>query len=275
VISGRTRIFGLVGHPVRHSLSPEIHTALFARLGVDAIYVAFDVDPRRAGHVAQAVRTLDLVGVNLTAPFKEAVLPHLDELTIAAREAGAVNVVINIDGTLTGYNTDGAGLLASLDEELGLDPAGRRCVVLGAGGTGRAVASSLVVAGARVTLLNRNAPRAQRAAEAIGCEAGELLPAAFARAAEGAELVVSCVAAGAEALIESLPVEPLAPGAVWVDVNYWMAEPPRFAAARARGLRTLGGLGMLLHQAALSFELFTGYPVRAQDLRDVLEGRAG
>ncbi|MBK7759998.1 MAG: hypothetical protein IPI35_27060 [Deltaproteobacteria bacterium] len=110
-----------------------MHNALFGKLSLDAVYLAFDVDPRRAEGVTDAIRTLDLVGVNLTVPFKERVLPHLDHVTIAAEEAGAVNVVINVDGWLTGYNTDGEGLLGALAEEHGFNAKAQRCVVLGAG----------------------------------------------------------------------------------------------------------------------------------------------
>lgn len=268
-ISGRTRIFGLVGHPVRHSLSPEMHTTLFQRLGLDAVYVAFDVDPRRADRVADAIRTLDLVGVNLTVPFKEAVLPHLDHLTIAAREAGAVNVVINVDGHLTGYNTDGAGLLASVVEEHGFEPAGTRCAVLGAGGAGRAVAATLAQH-AEVTLFNRTLSRAERAARELGLSAAPLTSEAF---SEPYDLVVNCLGGGAEALVEALPIAHLPETGIWVDANYWQPDPPRLRACAERGLRTSTGLGMLIHQGALSFELFTGHPVEASELREILGAR--
>lgn len=281
MISGRTRIYGLVGHPVRHSLSPAMHNALFARLGLDAVYLAFDVDPRRADGVTDAIRTLDLVGVNLTVPFKERVLPHLDHVTIAAEEAGAVNVVINVDGWLTGYNTDGEGLLGALAEEHSFHAKGRRCVVLGAGGAGRAVASALAAAGAQeVALLNRDLARAERAAAQLGerhprcaLHGAPLHPGWFGELAERADLVVNCLGAGTEALVESLPIAPLPSTAIWCDINYWMSAPPRLSACAARGLRTSGGLGMLVHQGALSFELFTGYPIAASELRDTLEAR--
>ena len=267
MISGHTRIFGLVGHPVRHSLSPEMHTALFRKLGLDAVYVAFDVDPDRAGAVADAIRTLDLVGVNLTVPFKERVLPHLDHLTTAAREAGAVNCVINVDGHLTGYNTDGAGLLGALDEEHGFDAKGAVVAVLGAGGAGRAVASSLSAAGAEVHLLNRTVARAQAACDVIAAKPGPLTPEGFRRPFD---LVVNCLGGGAEALVSALPLDHLPQTAIWCDINYWMKDPPQVAEASARGLRTSTGLGMLLHQGALSFELFTGHPVEPSELREVL-----
>ena len=122
MISAQTRLYGLIGHPVRHSLSPAMYNELFRRFGLDARYLAFDVDPRRSDRVSDAIRTLDLVGVNLTVPFKERVLPQLDHMTQAAREAGAVNVVICVDGWLTGYNTDGEGLLRSLLESGVRDP---------------------------------------------------------------------------------------------------------------------------------------------------------
>ena len=266
MISGRTRIFGLVGHPVRHSLSPEMHTALFQRLGLDAVYVAFDVDPARADRVADAIRTLDLVGVNLTVPFKERVLPHLDHLTIAAREAGAVNVVIHVDGHLTGYNTDGAGLVASLAEEHGFDPADTRCAVLGAGGAGRAVAASLAQS-AEVTLFNRTLARAEAAAADLGLTAAPFEDFGD----QPFDLVVNCLGGGAEELVEALPIERLPDSAIWVDANYWNPRPPRLAACQARGLRTSTGLGMLVHQGALSFELFTGHPVEASELRSILQ----
>ena len=265
-ISGHTRVFGLIGHPVRHSLSPRLHSALFKRLGLDAVYVAFDVHPDRAAGVSDAIRTLDLAGVNLTAPFKERVLPHLDRLTIAAEEAGAVNVVINVGGHLTGYNTDGEGLILSLEEDLGRRPAGARCAVLGAGGAGRAVAASL--GARRVVILNRTEARAREACAhlarrmpGVPFESGPLNPAAFDALAPRLDLVFNCLGPGAERTVEAFPVAGLPPSAAWCDINYWMDEPPRMAACAARGLSTLDGLGMLLHQGALSFELFTGHPI--------------
>lgn len=278
MISGRTRVFGLVGHPVRHSLSPGMHNALFHQLGLDAVYVAFDVDPRRAGAVAEAIRTLDVVGVNLTVPFKEAVLPQLDTVTLAAQEAGACNVVINLDGHLTGYNTDGEGLVNALDEEHGFDPRGQQALVLGAGGSGRAVAAALAARGAaQVTLCNRDPRRAEQACGQLGARLpgcrfmpAALEPAAFAREAPAVALVVNCLGGGAEAAVRALPIAALPPTAIWCDINYWMKEPPQLAACAARGLRTSNGLGMLLHQGALSFELFTGQPVEVAALRRIL-----
>ncbi len=283
-ISGHTRVFGLIGHPVRHSLSPRMHTALFSRLGLDAVYLAFDVHPDRADRVADAIRTLDLCGVNLTVPFKERVTPSLDHATQAVREAGSSNVVTNVDGELTGYNTDGEGLVRAVEEEHGWKPLGRRCLVLGAGGAGRAVAASLAAAGAaRVCLLNRTVGRAERAAAPLAGfgHPAELVgralhPDVVGEEAPTADLVVNCLGAGAEGLVETFDVLSLPDRAVWVDTNYWMRVPPALEACRRRGLRTSTGLGMLIHQGALTFELFTGHPIEARELRTILgDGRLG
>lgn len=278
-ISGRTRVYGLIGHPVRHSLSPTMHSHLFGSIGLDAVYLGFDVHPSAADRLADAIRTLNLAGVNLTVPFKERVLPHLDRVTRAAQEAGACNLVTNVDGFLTGYNTDGEGLVRSLAAEHGLTPRGLRCVVLGAGGAGRAVAASLGAAGAlAVTFLNRTPSRARDAVDHLRAWLPgvrfDWLPLdgdAMVRAAIGCGLVVNCLGAGGEDPVRGFPVHALPPDAVWVDTNYWMADPPALDACARRGLRTSTGIGMLIHQGALSFELFTGYPVDAEALRPALE----
>jgi shikimate dehydrogenase len=278
-VTGATRLFGLVGHPVRHSLSPAMHNRLFAALGIDAVYVAFDVAPDRAGAVADAIRTLDVHGCNLTVPFKGAVFGHLDRVTRAAEEALAANVIIQHHGFLTGYNTDGEGFVRSYEEELGPLPAGCRAVVLGSGGAGRAIAAALADRGAeRIVLLNRSVEQAEDAAAhlrryfpGVHLEAGPLTRTGFVHAARGAHLAVNCTAGPARAMIEAMPVpEALPRTAPWCDINYWMPAPPHVAALRAEGRPTLEGLGMLVHQGALSFELFTGLPVGTPMLRALL-----
>ncbi len=273
-VTGATRVYGLIGHPVRHSLSPAMYNTLFVRFGIDAVYVALDVHPEDADGVASAIRTLDFVGVNLTVPFKERVMPHLDRCTVAATEAGAVNVVTAVDGTLTGYNTDGEGFVRSLAEEGGPPIQGCSAVVLGAGGAARAVASTLVDRGAgQVQILNRTLARAQAAAAALPGEvgAGSLDPETFAAAAAGAHLVVNCTSGTAGPQIAELDPGVLTAGASWVDINYWMDMPPLQAACEAAGVRFHSGIGMLAHQGALAFELFTGHPVTGAEILETLE----
>ena len=279
MISAHTRLFGLVGHPVRHSLSPPMYNELFRRLGIDAVYVAFDVHPERADSVADAVRTLDLVGVNLTVPFKERVVPFLDHLTVAAEEAGAVNTVISVEGFLTGYNTDGEGLVRSLGHGVGAWLPRTRAVVLGAGGTGRAVASALLDRGVpEIVLLNRSLDRAEAAGHRLRERfpraqvwTGRLEPGVFARLAGGASLVVNCTAGPGWQEVAALDPAVLAPESTWIDANYWMREPPLAEACEAVGHRFVTGHQMLMHQGALAFELFTGHPVEVDEIRGILE----
>lgn len=277
MITGKTRIFGLLGHPVRHSLSPAMHNELFRRKRIDAIYVAFDVGPEDRDRVGDAIRTLALAGVNLTVPFKESVVPSLDRLSAEAQAAGAVNVVVREGAELVGHNTDGVGWARALKEELGLEPAGKVGVVLGAGGSGRAVAAAMAAAGARrVVVLNRTPARADRAARVLGerfpachVDAGPLD--AFAAYAPEVDLVVNCTAGEGAPAVAALDVRGLRPGTAWTDANYWMADPPQLAACAARGVRIQRGIGMLIHQGALSFRLFTGVAVDSDTIRGVLD----
>lgn len=277
MITGKTRVFALVGHPIRHSLSPAMHNELFRRKGIDAVYVALDVKPELAESVAGSIRTLALAGCNLTVPFKERVLPALDGLSEAAHCAGAVNVVLNRDGRLEGHNTDGEGYLRALREELGIDPAGRDCAILGAGGTGRAVAAAL--AGAKVAsvcFFNRSPERAEAAVAALAprfpgvrFESASLDAAAFRARPWG--VVVNCLSGQGMDALRALDVSHLPRGAAWTDANYWMADPPQLVACAGRGVRIQRGIGMLMHQGALSFELFTGVPVDTDTIRGVLD----
>jgi len=250
-----------------------MYNTLFARFGIDAVYVALDVHPENADQVADAIRTLDFVGVNLTVPFKERVMPQLDRCTQAAVEAGAVNVVTSVQGTLTGYNTDGEGFSRSLAEEGGPSIDGASAVVLGAGGAARAVASTLVDRGAaRVTILNRTVSRAQATAEALGGDVawGGLTVDGFDSAARGAQIVVNCTSGPARDRVACFDPSVLAAGASWVDINYWMENPPLQAECQAASVRFHDGIGMLAHQGALAFELFTGHPVSGAEIRQIL-----
>lgn len=277
MITGHTKVFALVGHPIQHSLSPAMHNELFRRQGIDAVYVALDTEPKRADQVGQAIRALGLSGCNLTVPFKERVLDALDALSPAAEAAGAVNVIVNESGRLVGHNTDGEGYLRALREELGIDPRGAHCAVLGAGGTGRAVAAALAGAGAsRITLFNRTAVRAEIAVTRLAGRFPQVtvLAASLNRAAFSAQqftVVVNCLSGPGAPAAGQLDVQHLAAGGVWTDANYWMADPPQLAACAARGLRIQRGIGMLMHQGALSFGLFTGIAVDADTIRGVLD----
>ena len=262
MITGHTRAAGVIGTPIRHSLSPAIFNAAFAAGGLDWTYLAFEVPEGAAGLALGGMRALGLEGLSVTMPHKAAVLDGLDELSPDAEALGAVNCISRRGGTLRGDNTDGPGLVDSLRGDEGIDVAGLRTVVVGAGGAGRAVARALGGAGAReVVIVNRSLDAAERAVALAGAAArvGQ------AEDVSGADLVVNATPLGMGVVVttagehEPLPVDPdrLGSGQVVVDLVYHPHVTPLLAVARERGLRGINGLGMLIHQAAHAFRLWT------------------
>lgn len=276
-VSGATSVVGIIGRPVAHSLSPLMHNRAFAHLGMDWVYVPFEVREGELAAAAAGLRALSVKGVNVTVPHKTSVLPYLDELTPEAAAVGAVNTVINRGGRLVGDNTDGIGFVRSLREEAGFDPRGRRAVVLGAGGAARAVAMALAWAGCeRIVVVNRTESKARALADAVarqGAEASGLPLAreALAEVVAEADLLVQATTLGM-AGNPGLPVDAdwLRPPLLVADVVYTPLETPLLRAAKARGCAVLPGWGMLLYQGAEAFERWTGVPAPTTVMREVL-----
>lgn len=267
-LSGRTRVVGVIGDPVVHSLSPTLHNAAFEALGLDWVYVAFPVPRGRGAEAVAAVPALGLAGFNVTMPHKEDVAGACHELTADAAALRSVNTVVaRPDGRTLGDSTDGPGFLDALaDEAIGVD--GRPVLVLGAGGAARAVVLALGHAGAAVTVAARR-PDAAEAAAALAPDAGAVPigavdPSAFA-------VVVNATPLGMSGG-DTLPVAPesLHAGQAVVDLVYHPADTPLLTAARAQGATAVNGLGMLLHQAARSFTLWTGEPAPLDAMRDAV-----
>lgn len=272
-LSGATRLAAVIGHPVIHSLSPAIHNAAFAATGLDWVFVAFDVAVGDVRGALEGTRALGIAGLSVTMPHKAAVAELVDELTPAAASLGAVNCVVNRHGHLLGDNTDGAGFLRGLADDSGHSVSGRRCLVVGAGGAARAVVLACAEAGAEeVVVLNRNRQRGEAAAELAG-ERGRIgEPGDVARA----EMVVNATPIGMGD-DQRLPLDPsaLSPGQVVVDLVYHPAETPLLRAARRRGLGAHNGLSMLVHQAAVAFERWTGTTAPVEAMRDAVSRRLG
>jgi shikimate dehydrogenase len=270
MITGRTRVAAVIGHPVRHSRSPAIHNAAFAATGLDWVYVACDVAPGRGGDAVRAAATLGLAGLNVTMPHKTDAAAACDDLTPAAAALRSVNtVVVRDDGTVLGDSTDGEGFLRSLADR-GLDPAGRTVLLLGAGGAARAVAAALVARGAQVAVAARRPEARDALVVAVpGTGTAEWPtdgPAPF-------DVVVNATPIGMGD-DPSLPVEP-APGQWIVDLVYHPFETPLLRRARDVGAPTVDGLGMLVHQAALAFEQWTGVPPPLDAMRAAATATAG
>jgi shikimate dehydrogenase len=263
-ITGKTRVVGVWGHPVSHSRSPVMHNAALAALGLDWVYVPFDVDPIRVEAAVAAVRALGLIGINVTVPLKEAILPYLDEIDPAARVVGSVNTIHNRDGRLYGTSTDGPGFLNAL-RAVGQDVEGRRVYLLGAGGSARAVAFALAARGVRVQIANRTAERAAALAAAVnGHYPGAAAVAAWGGEAAPFDLLVNTTSLGMSPQEDALPELP--PNAFRdrpfvYDLIYAPPETRLLRAAREAGCGTSNGVGMLVQQGALSLALWTGLPL--------------
>lgn len=259
MITGATRLAAVIGSPVRHSLSPTIHNAAFAAAGVDWAFVALEVAPGRGVGAVRAMQVLGIGGLAVTTPHKEDVASAVDEVDPAATALGSVNtVVLRDDGSTYGASTDGAGFVESL-RAAGHDPADARVAIVGAGAAARSVVDALDRAGvARIAVVNRSEDAAVRAA-ALSSRATVAAPSAIA----GADLVVNATSVGMA--IDGrdtgqLPFDRslLRSGHVVADLVYHPLETALLRAAADVGAATVDGLGMLVHQAALQQELWTG-----------------
>ena len=264
-----TSLLGIIGHPLGHSLSPVFQQAALDHLGIDATYEAWDTPPERLAERVRSLRATPYLGTNVTVPHKEAVARMVDRLHGPAERMGAVNTIVRRDGALHGYNTDVEGFLRSLREDGRFDPKGQCCVVLGAGGSARAVAYALATSGAAsILILNRTLERAQELArslqgsgtrvEAIETAVGARSP----RPLVACALIVNCTSLGMKggpAPNESpLAANQIPEGTLVVDLVYSPPVTPLLRQAKQAGAGALGGLPMLIYQGAASFALWTG-----------------
>jgi shikimate dehydrogenase len=258
MIDGHTKIFGILGRPVAHSLSPVMHNAAFRHLGINAVYVAFPVTG--LAQAMSGLRGLGIGGVSVTIPFKEEIIPLIDELDPQAARIGAVNTVVNRDGRLTGYNTDWLGAMTALTAKISLK--GRHVLILGAGGASRAIAYGIIQAGGRVSLTDIDAARAAALMHDLGAQA--IPPEALDRC--DATILVNATPVGMTPDIDGIPIDPdlLGRFEVVMDIVYQPLTTRLLREARARGAAIIDGLQMLIHQGAAQFELFTGRPAPAE-----------
>jgi len=255
-------IAGLLGWPVAHSRSPVIHNHWLEHYGIPGRYVLFGVPPEKLEAAVRGIATLGLRGCNVTTPHKQAIFPLLDRVDDLARRIGAVNtVVVEKDGTLTGFNNDGNGFILSLKD---LDPQWRPdsgpIMVLGAGGAGRAVVASLAAQGAKeIRLANRTLDKARELAAAVGAVVRVVPWDQREDALDGVAMLANATSLGMagkpplEISLERLPTHALVG-----DLIYIPPETPLLAAARARGNKTVNGLGLLLNQARPAFNAWFG-----------------
>lgn len=259
MIGGATRVGAVIGWPVDHSRSPALHNAAFAALGADAVFVALAVAPADLAAALRGMAALGFLGASVTVPHKQAAMQLCDSLDPAAEAIGAVNCVAFARSALVGHNTDAAGFVDSLASDLGRDPRGARAVLLGAGGAARAVAHGLAAAGAAEVVVV-----ARRSASWCAARPWSDLDGL----AAGCDLLVDCTSAalGGQPYPAPVPVAALPAGAAVVTLMYG-APSPLLDAARARGLAAMDGAGMLVHQGARAFTIWTGRPAPIDVMR--------
>lgn len=270
-ITGKTTIVGLIGWPTGHSVSPLMHNAAFEALGLDWRYIPLPVStglPTRIGDAVLGVRALGLHGANVTVPHKQAVIAYLDELTDAALSIGAVNtIIVQPDGRLLGDNTDAPGFIADLRDN-GVDPQGQNVLILGAGGSARAVVYGLATAGASaITIANRTLDRARELVATLqpslpNCQLQACaMPDDLADVTQRSAVIVNCTSLGMTPNVEGLPWLPELPfrkdQAVY-DLVYNPRKTRLLEQAESEGAMAIGGIGMLVWQGAIAFERWTG-----------------
>lgn len=262
MIRGTTQVCAVWGWPVKHSASPAMHNAAFAALGLDLVYVPFSVVPESLEDAVGGVRALGLLGVNVTVPLKERVPALLDKLTDRAERLGAVNTLFWDGEALCGDSTDGPGFLAAL-AHAGVTPSpGMNALVLGAGGSARAIVDALVQAGADVTIANRTPEKAQEVATRFGAKAVlPLTEAALREALPTTQLLVNTTSIGMAPHIHDMPpvpAEALHPQLFVTDLIYNPAQTRLLELAKAAGCPTQNGVEMLVQQGAIAFSRWTG-----------------
>ena len=283
-----TSTVGIVGYPLRHSVSPVFQQAAFDHLGIDAKYMAWETPPDAIAERMESLRDHCLLGANVTVPHKQAVVPFLDKVLQAAQDTGAVNTIVNEEGRLTGHNTDVTGFLRALQADAGFQAQGKRVLVFGAGGSARAVVYGLLKQGAgRVTIANRTVERAHRLIQTLGSPRNaEAAPLGMTESSNGWDLIVNCTTLGmrhAPGEKETpLPSDAIPANSLVYDLVYNPEETPLLQAAAKAGARTLGGLPMLIYQGVEAFRLWTGreapvevmFKAARQALRSILDGNA-
>ncbi|MFB3888514.1 MAG: shikimate dehydrogenase [Candidatus Bathyarchaeia archaeon] len=273
-VSGKTQVYGVIGDPIEHSMSPAMHNAAFERLGLDCVYVAFNVKPDMLAKAMRGVRGLGIRGLNLTMPHKTAVFAYLDEVDEIARFLGSVNTISNEDGRLKGFSTDGVGAVKALREN-GVGLSGKRLLLLGAGGAARAIAYALAKEVKQLVILNRTEEKTKALAEVLTAKfnsrvvGGSLSPLNVQKNLLEADVLVNATSVGMHPKEGETLVKPdwLRQNIAVMDVVYNPVETRLARDAKKAGAKVVSGVEMLIHQGAASFEIWTGRPAPVDAMR--------
>lgn len=276
-IPGRTKVCGIIGDPIEHSLSPVMHNAAFQELNLDFVYVAFRVKKNALRKAILGAISLDVHGLNVTMPHKNAVMKYLDKIDPTARLIGAVNTILNDEGRLIGYNTDGAGALRALKEN-GVGLEGKKLLLLGAGGAGKAIAFYVAQEVEKLKILNRTTPMAKELAQLLRKEFdkkidGNSLSAEIVKdELEDADILINATSVGMHPDVNRSLVDPgwLRPDLCVMDIVYNPLETKLVKDARLMGAKVVPGIEMLVYQGASSFEIWTDHQAPVKVMKEAV-----
>ncbi len=274
-ITGKTRVCGVIGNPIKHSLSPIMHNAAFEALKLDFVFLAFRVKSAEVGNAVAGMRALNIRGLNVTMPHKSSVIKHLDRVDLSAQIVNSVNTILNKENLLFGFNTDGVGALRALREN-GVEPKGRKVLLLGAGGAARAIAYTLAKEADELSVLNRTGKQAQELAKLLEKSlnkkvvAGSLSPSDIQRNIEDSDILVNATSVGMKPKPDESPVaaKALRSNLAVMDIVYNPVETKLAKDAKAVGAKVISGVEMLIYQGAASFEIWTGKSAPVEVMRE-------
>jgi shikimate dehydrogenase len=266
-VSGKTRIVGIFGSPIEHTLSPAMHNAAFVKMGLDMFYLAFHVSPQDLSDALKSIKALNMAGVNITVPHKENVIPLLDRVDEEAAFIGAVNTVVLSEGILTGYNTDGRGFMSSLSEG-GILVDGKHVGIIGAGGAARSIGYYVSEKASRLSLFDINKAKAEKLVHDLSTIRSNVSYQTI-DDMKNLDVVINATPLGMRPE-DPLPVKPelITPDMIICDLVY--KNTTLLQVAADKGAKTLDGSGMLLWQGVLAFELWTGIKPPVDVMRDAL-----
>jgi shikimate dehydrogenase len=274
VVSGKTNVYAVIGDPIEHSLSPAMQNAAFEACKLDCVFLAFKVKSAQVGNAISGMRALGIQGLNVTMPHKNAVLSFLDEVDKTAKLLNTVNTVKNENGKLCGFNTDGVGALAALKAN-GVEPKGKKVLLVGAGGAARAIAFALAKEADELSILNRTLKSAAELADLLKREfnanviAYALSPLAVKANLADADLLINATSVGMKPNAKQTLVAPewLKPELAVMDIVYDPIETKLAKDAKVAGAKVVSGVEMLIYQGAASFEIWTGCSAPVEVMR--------
>lgn len=264
-IDTHTRLFGVIGHPVTHSLGPAMHNLALSLTGINGVYLAFDVTDIPSA--ITGIRALSIAGISVTVPHKTTVMPYLDAIDDTAAAIGAVNTITNTDNTLTGHNTDAHGAVTALEEQTG-SLRGKTVLILGAGGAARAVAYGAAQKGATITIANRSRSKGEKLAADLNarfCELSDIPSVSY-------DILINTTPVGMHPNTDGIPISPdaLKPGTTVMDIIYNPLQTRLLREARKRTCETIDGVPMFIHQGARQFALWTGREPPVDKMRQLV-----